>query len=114
MTEHQDISGKADIEDVDASIDIINSSIIQLKQNIANIDSSWSKYVTKDVLNDIVNADADGTINRFNEIVEFLAGIDDTDNTLYNTLSSINTSIGDMLTRLINIDSSWNSYYTKS
>lgn len=113
LTEQQDISGKANTEDVDASIDIINSSIMQLKQNIVNIDSSWSKYVTNETFNNIVNADADGTINKFNEIVEFLDGIDDTDNTLYNTLSSINTSVNDISAKLNNIDSSWTNYYTK-
>ena len=69
--------------------------------------------MTVETFNDLVEADADGTINKFNEIVDFLAGIDTADDTLYNTLYSINASINDISSRLHNIDSSWAYYYTK-
>ena len=60
-----------------------------------------------------LSLDKHKVINKFNEIVDFLAGIDTTDDTLYNTLQSINTSINDISSRLHDIDSSWNNYYTK-
>ena len=105
---------------IDENLDILNasvnnadSSIISIKERLNNIDSSWGNYLTVDTFNNIVNADTDNTINKFNEIVDFLEGIDQEDGTLYNTLYSINASIDDVSARLNNINSSWDYYYNK-
>ena len=120
LTEHQSLDEYAKIEDINSSINDINSSIINsdasiesIKQQLTAINSSWANYLTVESFNEFLEADADETINKFNEIVDFLAGIDTTDDTLYNTLQSINTSINDISSRLHDIDSSWNNYYTK-
>ena len=101
------------IDNIQEAVDNADSSIEYIKGQLENIDASWASYLTVDSFNKFLEADADETINKFNEIVDFLAGIDTTDDTLYNTLQSINTSINDISSRLHDIDSSWNNYYTK-
>lgn len=78
----------------------------------SSVEDLTALFTRVEALEKLIDADSDQTINKFNEIVEFLAGIDPSGDGLASTLADIATQIADAKKAGTDAQTALNSYKT--